>query len=727
MKSINIERYSKKKSEMSAPDENPWLSSSGLAAVLNPSSSTPGGPPPKPPDPPDPTTLSFGDFPPLHPFPSKPAAKATIHSTVETQLNLRSTTLPAQESVNYPSALPADADVSMEDLVEPSKTRSGSEITTVATTAEPSFAIIPPKHSSPIITNRASASSNPQSRQSPTPPESQTTSPNTATFETSSPSPPVAPVLDPPAPSLNPSLNTTTRSASTKKAPFPPKPHQNQPPTYAAKAKVFSDRSLKRLAPTTFSAEGKPRVLIPDAVFERGAALHKQYIVGSFLGKMPDYGPIQSVLNYMWGKGSKLEIHLLPLKHSLLVRVPNDYIRSKILEKKLWYVDTSMFYVSQWGSSATESYPEITTIPLWAHLRGIPFDLRTKEGLSHAAGLVGEPIETDDYTKNVSSLNIAHVKVEADLTKMLPSEGELVRQSGEIINVGIDYPWTPTVCTHCRRIGHIVRNCIYPPAKDVGPSSTSDNQTQTVNLQGYSPNVEMEEASADPISVSAALSLEVVAPVPVAATPVGHGAETTDSQDLQNHPAMSQAPELDSQAVVDFMTDTLLPVSAPLPPPVPPSSSSSPSLHLASLPPDPINHIPHLPAPSPPPLSPPSPSSSSPPPLLISSDVNQASVVVGLPAQFALYSNSYAAKKQALLFNSPLITLNPSFFDKSSASWKASTTHITSPSIPPPSIPSLTLSLRFLQLPPRTPSLMVLLFHLPYEYKNCFLECPWYK
>lgn len=52
-----------------------------------------------------------------------------------------------------------------------------------------------------------------------------------------------------------------------------------------------------------------------------------------------------------------------------------------------------MFYVSQWGSNTTESYPEINSIPLWAHLRGIPFDLCTKVGLSHAAGLVGEPIE----------------------------------------------------------------------------------------------------------------------------------------------------------------------------------------------------------------------------------------------------------------------------------------------------------------------------------------------
>lgn len=123
-----------------------------------------------------------------------------------------------------------------------------------------------------------------------------------------------------------------------------------------------------------------------------------------------------------------------------------------------------MFYVSQWGASDLESYPVIESIPLWAHLRGVPFDLRTKEGLSHAAALVGEPIETDDYTKNVTSLNVAHVKVEANLSKSLPSAGELVRENGDIIAVDIDYPWTPPSCTHCNRIGHILKNCIYPSA-----------------------------------------------------------------------------------------------------------------------------------------------------------------------------------------------------------------------------------------------------------------------
>lgn len=93
---------------------------------------------------------------------------------------------------------------------------------------------------------------------------------------------------------------------------------------------------------------------------------------------------------------------------------------------------------------------------------------------------------------------MAHVKVEADLTKTLPSSGELVRESGEIVPVDIDYPWMPPSCTHCGRIGHILKNCIYPPAK-ANPSAHDDDRTTettqipSVNLQGYSPHVVMDD------------------------------------------------------------------------------------------------------------------------------------------------------------------------------------------------------------------------------------------
>ncbi|CAN6975870.1 unnamed protein product [Brassica rapa subsp. trilocularis] len=39
----------------------------------------------------------------------------------------------------------------------------------------------------------------------------------------------------------------------------------------------------------------------------------------------------------MWGKGMRLEIHNNPLQHSILVRIPSDFLRHKILDKNIWY------------------------------------------------------------------------------------------------------------------------------------------------------------------------------------------------------------------------------------------------------------------------------------------------------------------------------------------------------------------------------------------------------
>ncbi|CAN6925248.1 unnamed protein product [Brassica oleracea] len=139
----------------------------------------------------------------------------------------------------------------------------------------------------------------------------------------------------------------------------------------------------------------------------------------------------------MWGKGKKLEIHNNPLNRSTIVRIPNAYLREKILEKNIWYVGDSMFHTAQWTSERSKATPPLKAIKIWAHLIGVPLDLRHKEGLTMVAGLIGDPKETDDFTKNLVSLTLSHVKVEVDFTVPLPSVVEFVRQSGEVVEVSV--------------------------------------------------------------------------------------------------------------------------------------------------------------------------------------------------------------------------------------------------------------------------------------------------
>lgn len=269
------------------------------------------------------------------------------------------------------------------------------------------FVTIPPSTTSPLQTNRAT----------------------TGLLPPPSLPPPLPPLLS--HPSTVPPL-----TAQTSDTPAPQ-------PTLVEKLRTREDKTLKRIAPASVSPTGRPRILIPDTVFQKGAELHKDFLICYFNGKSPPFNQIQSVFNHMWGKGRRLEIHNNPLNRSAIVRITSDYLRAKILEKGIWYVGDSMFHVAQWSSEHSSSTPPLKAIKIWAHLIGVPLDLRYDEGLSLVAGLVGEPKETDDFTKNLVSLTVSHVKVEVDLTKPLPDVVEFERESGEVVEVLVHYPWVP--------------------------------------------------------------------------------------------------------------------------------------------------------------------------------------------------------------------------------------------------------------------------------------------
>lgn len=356
------------------------------------------------------------------------------------------------------------------DLSKPTFTvPSGSETTTshilspqtIQTTHTPNLhttITIPPKYSSPLHTNRASSGTNP-------------------TLTHHHPGPP----------SLEPLTNQTQTQP-------PQQPKQTQP-TLIEKLRTAGDKTLKRLAPVSVSPSGRPRILIPDSVFQKGVELHKDFVVCYFNGKPPPFNQIQSVFNYMWGKGKRLEIHNNPLNRSAIVRIQSDYLRSKILEKCIWYVGDSMFHTAQWSSDHSMSTPPLKAIKIWAHLTGVPLDLRYDEGLSLVAGLVGEPKETDDFTKNLVSLTVSHVKVEVDLTKPLPDVVEFERQNGEVVEVMVHYPWVPPTCSHCHELGHIIKNCLhYTPPPKAAPEPPSGAKKQDVKRQRkYQPKAKLSE------------------------------------------------------------------------------------------------------------------------------------------------------------------------------------------------------------------------------------------
>lgn len=178
-----------------------------------------------------------------------------------------------------------------------------------------SLTVLPPKTSSPLQTNKAIS-----------PTHTSTTNPSNHHHSNATDTNRVSATLPPNPVTAEPKPASATTQSGTQ-------PNAHSSPTLVEKIRRFEDKSLKRLAPATTSATGRPTVLIPHEVFQKGAALHKDFIVCIFNGRPPPYSQIQSVLNHMWGKGTRLEIHNNPASRSLLVRITSDYLKKKILEK----------------------------------------------------------------------------------------------------------------------------------------------------------------------------------------------------------------------------------------------------------------------------------------------------------------------------------------------------------------------------------------------------------
>lgn len=437
---------------------NPWLTPRRASALSPPSLAAGDDRNPIPPLPPDPPDL--GQYPPLSPSSTKTILAR--NSSPKTVVSVKGTSTSTVGS--------AEAKSTLKPKIIGSEGKTGSVASGSEKTSPQQFTILKPKKSSPLQTNRAASPPSQISTHSPPSEETSTRTTQPEQTETSdilmAEAPLPASVTPPPTVNVSPAAQQEPQKSFVQQ--MPQNSSTQQTPSLVEKIRRLEDKSLTRLAPVSFAENGRPRVLIPDEVFQIGVDLHKDFTVCYFKGRPPPYSQIQSVLNHI--KGKRLEIHNNPNTRSVLVRITSDWLKQKIFEKGIWYVGDFMFHTAQWNSAHSNQSPSMQSIQIWAHLHGVPLDLRHQKGLSLVAGLVGEPKETDDFTKNLVSLTLSHVKVEVDLTGPLPSVVEFSRQSGEVVEVLVTYPWLPPTCAHCKELGHIQKNCLLIPLATKDPA-----------------------------------------------------------------------------------------------------------------------------------------------------------------------------------------------------------------------------------------------------------------
>ena len=207
--------------------------------------------------------------------------------------------------------------------------------------------------------------------------------------------------------------------------------------------------------------EGQKRVEIPDEVIEKVNHLWEDYLIGKFLDNVPHIAKVHATVNRIWNQGDKkmlIDVHVVD-ETTMKFKVTDPTIRARVLKRGMWSIGNIPMVITKWVPDEMKEKPEITAILLWVHLKNVPMNMYSWQGLSFITSAAGFPIRLHPETAACTNFKLAKVFVNADLTKELPTKINFTK-SGVSSLVELIYPWLPLRCNTCGKWGHTDKVCI---------------------------------------------------------------------------------------------------------------------------------------------------------------------------------------------------------------------------------------------------------------------------
>lgn len=212
-------------------------------------------------------------------------------------------------------------------------------------------------------------------------------------------------------------------------------------------------------------ASGEACVRIPNAVIEKNKKSWDNFIIGQFYEEAPARGAVHAIVNGMWSK-QRRDIAVSKMEgNAFLFRVPCPNARKRILGQCLWQVDGQTMFVAKWSPGFTPEKPSLATVPVWLDFTGVPLQFFNRDALKEIAGLVGHPLYVHPATENLTNIEVAKVYTVIDPRKPLPEAVNAQFESGAITRILVSSPWLPSLCSHCRKVGHTISKCPSAPPK----------------------------------------------------------------------------------------------------------------------------------------------------------------------------------------------------------------------------------------------------------------------
>lgn len=196
------------------------------------------------------------------------------------------------------------------------------------------------------------------------------------------------------------------------------------------------------------------RLQIPHEMIDDSACIWTRCLVGFFPGARLPFTAVRSIVNRVW-KQFGLEQVMTTTNGFMLFRFKEEEGLHTVVERGPWMFGGKSIILQQWHPHFLFDRNKITSLPVWIRLRGLPFPLWNRAGLSLAASMVGRPIACDEHTHFCTRLDYARICVEVEASHSYVHSFEMDTPLSEVpIRVEVEYEWRPTRCKDCQVFGH---------------------------------------------------------------------------------------------------------------------------------------------------------------------------------------------------------------------------------------------------------------------------------
>ncbi|GJU09023.1 nucleotide-diphospho-sugar transferase [Tanacetum coccineum] len=158
-----------------------------------------------------------------------------------------------------------------------------------------------------------------------------------------------------------------------------------------------------------------------------------------------------------------------------------------MLENGPWFIRNNPLILKKWHPDENLLKEDVSTVPVWVKLHGVPVTAFSEDGLSAIATKLGTPLMLDSYTSDMcmqswgrSSYARVMIELRADVElkdNIVVAMPKITREGHYTCNVRVEYEWKPPRCSSCKVFGHIHEEC--PKNTGAGEKKTVKKPSQT--------------------------------------------------------------------------------------------------------------------------------------------------------------------------------------------------------------------------------------------------------